>query len=206
MILWIMLRFPLEDQGLLLADEGDFTDRRAVWQPSAERVEIDRPLTVDSLYQVAGTQSGPGGFRGVCHGLHRYAGLVESYAESREFAASDFFQDGSHPTLVGGGSGGHVEVHADSWQGRCLGDGPLHYGGAVGSEHNVVLEHVLAVAKPYVRMQRVVDDDVVGHDAVISLAQLQSAAEQQVVVDAVMAGAVVQIDSDAPLKITAPPR
>lgn len=72
----------------------------------------------------------------------------------------------------------------------------------VGIVENVVCEDVLAVGVPYVRMQRIVDNDVVGNDAVVAFAQFESAAEQEVVVDAVVAGTVVEVD--VPSVVAAP--
>ena len=64
--------------------------------------------------------------------------------------------------------------------------GNVHAGRAIRAHDDVAGEDVAAVLEPDVRVEAVVDDDVVRRDAAVALAQLQAAVEQQVVVDHVI--------------------
>src|SRR5205085_9204247 len=64
----------------------------------------------------------------------------------------------------------------------------------VRPEYDVVAENVLAAGEPHVGMKRVIDHDVVLYRAVKAFSQLDSSVQSHVVVDAVIRGAVIQVD------------
>jgi len=79
-----------------------------------------------------------------------------------------------------------------------------HTDGPVGRTYNIAAEYVVAVVEPYVGVQRVVHQYVVFADSVKALAQLQATIQAKIVIDAVVAAAIIQID--VPSVITAPAR
>src|SRR5262249_26049397 len=76
-------------------------------------------------------------------------------------------------------------------------------GRAVWGHHYVADENVGAVGVPDVRVESVVNDHVVVGVAVEAFAELEAAVEQKVVVDLVIAGAIIEVD--VPAMIAAPP-
>src|SRR5579872_3011717 len=78
----------------------------------------------------------------------------------------------------------------------------FHADRMVRGKNNVTAEDVPAVAKPDMRVERIVHDDVILHDAIKTLAILEAAIETKVVANLVTGRAVVQID--VPAVIAAP--
>lgn len=77
-----------------------------------------------------------------------------------------------------------------------------HADGSVLRKDNVVSNDVSAVFVPHVRMKRVGHHDVVLGNAMKSLAELQATGQHKIVINAVVAGTVVEID--VPTVVTPP--
>ena len=75
-------------------------------------------------------------------------------------------------------------------------------GRSILAHPDIVVHAVTAVFVPDVRVQRVVDRDVVVNMAVESFTKLEATLEHQVVVDFIVGGAVIEVD--IPAVITAP--
>lgn len=90
---------------------------------------------------------------------------------------------------VGVGGGEEVAVHFLA---------PLAFGhvagGAIRAHPNVARHLVAAAVIPYMRVERVVDGDVIPDPSMKPFAQLQAAAQKQVVGDLVVRRAIIEID------------
>ena len=74
----------------------------------------------------------------------------------------------------------------------------------VRCEYDIVAEYIMTVVEPYVRVQRVGHEHIILTNPIVALAQFQAAIQAEIVVDAVVRAAIVQID--IPAVIAAPPR
>src|ERR1700722_3553259 len=64
----------------------------------------------------------------------------------------------------------------------------------ISSHHDIVFEHICAVREPDMRVQCVVDHDIVANDAIEPFSQLDSSRQQEIVLNDIVARSVVEID------------
>ena len=63
----------------------------------------------------------------------------------------------------------------------------------VWSHDDVVPKYILAISEPHMRMECVVDEDVVLHGAMEAFAQFDSSLQAEIVADAIVRGAIVEV-------------
>ena len=64
----------------------------------------------------------------------------------------------------------------------------------VRRHHNITGKHITAVLKPYVRMERVIDYDIVFYYPIEAFTQFDASVQTQIVINVVITGAVVQFN------------
>ena len=64
----------------------------------------------------------------------------------------------------------------------------------VRRHHNITGKHITAVLKPYVRMERVIDYDIVFYYPIEAFTQFDASVQTQIVINVVITGAVVQVN------------